>query len=433
MRRVDWAAGRHTREGTECRIPDCTWRRARSLVAAGRVWVDVGLLHRWLVDAEAGRQRLQYSAGSMPLLTLVIVGALTVAQVIALRRATNQAVPFPAIVIVILNAVGALGYLYYRSIPDTGQSGAIFPVGQVEYAAAAATFALASAGLFIGGLLGAIPRRATRTVDLRTRDIDELLRRIPRIPLLAACTVPLVMTIGGMGFEDVISRPQYLDIAGPAWMAGVGETLLPIAMVGAALVLFDRTRKAGRGWALLLTVAYIAVLLSKDTRRLAVMPLALLAAYLLQRVHTPPRKSLLLLLGIITAGLTVVLLQLVLALRQQVNGAGLAPYLTALIDNPIGAFELNTGFQGALQNVLSAVPLTGFLAGDVRSLPASELATSLTPLPSALTDWAQIQPLLRVGIYVPFSTLGELAVNGAPVLALYFLVVGYIGSRIQIL
>jgi hypothetical protein len=367
-------------------------------------------------------------------LILLAVGIVTVAQVAVLRWATGRTMPFAAVVIVILNTVGATGYLYFRDVAQAGPVSAALAVGASEYDAAGRAFALASLAVLAGGLVGSIGRHWANVSSMRAEDLITAVARLPGTPLLLGCAVPLLFTTFGTGVVEVVSRPQYLYTGGPSWMAGVGDALTPIGMTGAALILFENRRRTHRGWACMLLVAYVALLLSRDTRLLAVMPLALFASFVLQGQGRKRGRVALLAAGTAAAASALFLLQLTLALREQVVGAGLAPYLAALARDPGLAFtSTGGGVAGAFQNVLFSVPLTGYLAADLSSLPASALSTSLSPLPSGFTDWENIAPLLRLNIYTPYSALGELAVHGALVLSLYFAVVGYLASRLQIL
>jgi hypothetical protein len=357
------------------------------------------------------------------------VVAVTVAQVIMLRRVTGSAFPFTAIPVATLNIVGAAGFLYYQSIQGVATVANVLPDGSRELDAAAIIFAAASLSISAGAIAGAVRRRRSSDTAIdraASTDLRSALARIPTIPVLAAATVPLILIILGTGPAELVNRANYLDTAGPEWMVTVSDVLAPLGVAAAAMVLLGKRTRIGRLVAGILLLAYVAVLLAKDTRLLAVVPMIVLALFIAQRGGNvrrmlPPTLA--------AVACSFVLLQLPLALRAEVPSAGLAPYVSALVQDP--GLLLGSSVGGTVGNVLYSVPLTGFVATDVPSLPAGALATSLSPLPGGMTAWPALAPLLRVSPYTPFSSLGELALQGALVLVLYFSVVGYLTTRLQ--
>ncbi len=375
----------------------------------------------------------------MTILLLIGVAVLTAFQFLVLRRATGRRLPLAFIVILVLNSVGVTGYLFFRDLVSVGKASALVPVGLVagdaEYSAGAEAFAQASAAVFVGSLIGSFGKHRATGSPLsppRVSDLVQAVSRLPRAALLLVSAIPAVLDIAAIGPAEVLSRRQYLDLVGPAWMASLGDALTPVGLAGAGLVLFDTRKRTHRIWAVLLVVVYALLLLSRDTRMLGVAPIALLVSFLLYGGRRL-RLRRLLPATVLAAACSVVLLELVLTLRGAVAGAGLIPYLSALLANPGLPFGSAGGIAGILANVLSSVPFAGVLATHVSALPPSALVTSLTPLPSPLTDWSALVPVLRFNVYTPFSTVGELAVHGAATLVLYFAGVGAVISRLELL
>lgn len=365
-----------------------------------------------------------------PFIMLGVVLA-TVAQVMLLRSVTGSSFPFGAIPVVAFNLVGVAGYLYYRSVEGVADVANALPDGAREFNAAAGIFAIASLSITGGAMLGAIRRRHVREIAVDGEspvDLPSALARVPTVPVLVTSTIPIILTVLGTGPAELISRAHYLDTAGPLWMVTLSDVLAPLGVAGASMVLFGKRTPVGRLLAGLLLLAYVAVLLARDTRRLALVPLIMLALYIAQRGGRARRMVPVALAAIFA---TFVVLQLQLALREQVSTAGLGPYVAALIQNP--TLILGSSVSAVVGNVLYSVPLTGFVATDVPSLPAGALVTSLSPLPGDMTNWPVIAPLLRVSIYTPFSSLGELALQGTLVSVLYFSFVGYLATRLQVL
>lgn len=364
-------------------------------------------------------------------LVLLAVGVVTLLQVAALRLTTGNGAPVAAIVIVALNVVGAAGYLFYRDIANVAQASATLPAGRAEYAAAASAFALASLATLVGGIVGGLGRhrfaRKPRPPASAADPMREIMR-LPRSILLLASTIPLILSIVAVGPAEVISRAYYLTAAGPTWLVSLSTLLSPVGIAGAAVVLFDKRKPSRKAWAALILAGYVAVLFSGATRWLGFVPIILLGAYMAQVGVDLQRRRVLVAAGVALA-VSIFFLQLPLALRSRVDGAGLGPYVAALASHP--DLALSTSATGVVGNVLFAVPLTGFIAADVKTLPADALGVSVTPLPSGLTRWSELAPVLRVNYYTPFNTLGELAAHGYLVLIAYFVFAGFLASRLQ--
>ena len=360
------------------------------------------------------------------ILVLLLVIAITCTQFLVLRQVTGLSFPFVAIPVMAFNLVGAAGYLYYRSLEDLAQVGGALPAGSREFDTAAAIFAIVSLALTAGAILGSIRRPDAEAPDVKvsSNDLATALAHGPPAPLLFFAAIPLVLTILGEGPAELLNRASYLYNAGPVWMVTISGILNPIGIACAAIVLFGRGSRFPRFLAGFEILGYLIVLFAKDTRGLALVPLILLGLYIAQRGGRRLIPA-----AIIGFACAFVFLQLPLQLRGEVPGAGLQPYTSALIQNP--GLVLGGSVGASIGNVLFAVPLTGYVATDAASVPPGELLTSLSPLPGSLTAWPAIEPLLRVGLFVPFNTLGELALNGMLVLVGFFVVLGFGATWMQ--
>jgi hypothetical protein len=396
---------------------------------SNRLVLAVGTLVALVAVADFAIANLSLSWRPFLLLGIFVV---TAAQVIILRRVTGSAFPFAAIPVVTFNIVGGAGYLYYRSIEGVAVIANALPDGSREFDTAAGIFALASLAITAGAVVGTLRTRRSpdRVAGMSSTDLASALARLPTVPVLTAVAVLLIMTILATGPAEIVDRAFYLDTAGPGWMVTFSTVLAPLGVAGAAMVLFGKRTRIGRILASILLLAYVVILLAEDTRELALVPIIVLALYVAQR---PVKVRRMVPAGLVALACSFLLLQVPLALREQVPRAGLGPYVSALIQDPGLLFGGGVGGAGGVfGNVLYSVPLTGFVATDVASPPAGALLTSLSPLPGDMTAWPTIAPLLRVSPYTPFSSLGELALQGTLVSVLYFSLIGYVATRLQI-
>jgi hypothetical protein len=357
---------------------------------------------------------------------LILVLAVTAGQFWLLRRVSGLSFPFAAIPMMTFNLVGVTGFLYYGSLEGIARVADPLPNGARESDAAAVIFALASASITVGAVVASIRRRRSRASAASTSiDIRTGLSRLPTAGLLAGAAAVLILAVLALGPAEFLSRGYYLDRFGPQWMGTVSDVLAPLGLAAAAAILFGDRSPIARLTAAVLIAGYVADLLSRDTRTLALVPLIMFALYAAQRSWRPWRFV----PAILAVACSLLLLQLCISLRSQVSGAGLIPYTTAVVQNPGPLLEGNLG--GAIGNVLYSVPLTGYIAEDVGNEPPGSLAVSLDPLPGTIAGWTDLAPLLRVTFYTPYNALGELALQGTLVLILYFLVVGYLTTRLQ--
>ena len=338
--------------------------------------------------------------------------------------------------IVVLNVIGASGYLYFTSVVAVGNAIAYIPaglaVGPDDFTAGAAIYVAASISLFVGALVASIEGSRRRVANPSAKPVWSAVepyaaRHWPSVLILS--TLPLVLGVLAVGPAETFYRGDYLALVGPNWMAELSDGTIPLALGSIGMVLFGRFHRVGRASAALLVLAYAIFLLAKDTRMLSLLPLILFATFLVQRGRRTRLRNII--AGALTSALTALLLyQLVLTLRG-LPVAGLVPYLDAIFRDPVASVSSGGGLHGFLASVLFSLPYAGALARHVSSLPPSTLVTSLTPLPSGLTDWQSLEPWLRFNIFSPYSSLAELAILGSGVLVCYFFVVGFLATALQ--
>lgn len=342
---------------------------------------------------------------SVHLLVIVAVLAATAFQVATLRRVSRQPVPLPVVAVVAFNLVGLLGWMWYPAIADQAAVSARLPESNGVYATAGMVFAAASAAVWCGGLLGSrIAPGVSQAPSVVIGETRALVGQAPDRPLLLAAAVPLGVALVARTPAGLIERAHYLDAEGPAALVRAGGMLTPVGIALAAM-LFTR-REGPRFTPGIVLAGHFALIFALGSRMLAMMPVMLLLAWLINRpdAAAPRRISAV----VATAGAALVFLQLPLTMRAHADGAGLAPYLDLLVTEPALLVSINPA--SILGNILFAVPLAGVVAGE--AIPAAWLATSLSPLPGPLTEWGEIRGDLRINAYTPFSGLGELTAHG---------------------
>jgi len=361
-------------------------------------------------------------------ITLPACFAVTVLQVQTLRRVLG-AFPLIAIVIGVLNTVGVAGYVLYPRIADVARVSARLGQSVSAYRVAAGLFLLASAALWIGGLLGSLGGRSKGDAAVEQAALREALVKLPAGAVLLAALVPVTLTIIGTSPQGLLHRSSYLDAYGPLLISKLSGVLLPAGVALLGLVLFNGRSTSGKRRATLLLLLYMTVLFAKGTRLIGLVPLILLGCYL----SLPDGAGKARRLGVTTAALvgaaTVFLLQLPLALRSNFGGNGLGPYVSRIIADPGSAVVPN--LLAVFGNVLFAVPLTGSIATATPEQPLDYFLTSIDPRPGGLTAWPTIAPLLRVNINTPFNALGELSRYGLVVFVGYLLITGFVVTRLQ--
>jgi hypothetical protein len=357
----------------------------------------------------------------------IIVGIilLTAVQVETLRRRTEIAVPATAVIIAALNIVGLFGFLFYRALAAQAQVSAALPQTDEVYEAAAKVFLTASISVWLGGLAaGRSQHNSGSRVPAR-----EVLRSISPAGALGTGLLPLMLNVVGFSPSGLIHRANYLTAEGITACVSFGSLLTPIGLAVLSFTLFDLRRPFSlRAYAALLLGVHIVVLFAVGTRQFCLLPGILLLAWTQNRATVGGRLPRSLLLA--TAGATLILIQLPLNLRGDRDGAGLAPFSHTLLTQPEIIFAIHPG--AVFGNILFSFPLAGtILVLRGGTLPLHGFFTSINPLPSQFTDWAQVFPTLGLNSSTPFSGLGELAAHGSTFVTAYMFTVALILGLLQ--
>lgn len=346
----------------------------------------------------------------------LLTGALAISG-LALRTLqvrSNTAVPIPFIPIFVLLIAGTSAYLYYPSIQDSALVSMDIPYDSDQYFHALTLFVAAACALWFGAILIIRPKR--QIVERRQWDAKQIRSWTPVIFLGAL--VPPALVLYGFGFDGLIERRHYLYIPGSSGAVSLSLLALPIGVALISFVLVHKlTSPLARITSVLFMALYLVMYLATGSRGLGLLPLIfLLVALVIRR----PRPVTALFIAFITIPLTLWGISFPLQIRLWGEGAGIQPVLQYLSSDDL-AWKIDLG--RIFGNILFGLPLAGqILQSD--ELPSFGFWTSVSPLPSGMTRWAELQPLVSWGPATPYNALGELADYGAVYFCGYLITIG---------
>jgi hypothetical protein len=281
-------------------------------------------------------------------------------------------------------------------------------------------FTLIAFSAWVGFVVFA-PSRGSRRG--RIGDLRQGIVGVAALPAAAfvLAVVPLLLDVYGTGFHTVLYASSYLQRTGPPIAFKLGRALGPIGLLVAGYYIFGDRSVRNRALAILVALGYAVLYLGTDTRNFGlVVPMVYLGGLLTGKMTKRQRQVGL----VIAAAAALLMVQIPLALRA-LPQHGLVASLNYIVHQP------NLLFADPLNNLLYGAPETLYVGNHVPALPIHDLATSLSPLPSSFTDWAQIQPTLELSVYTPYSALGELLNYGWPFLCGVMVVTGAVYAVLE--
>jgi hypothetical protein len=279
-------------------------------------------------------------------------------------------------------------------------------------------FVVIAAAIFTGGLIVHLMMPG-RVAELTARaPVREGVHLTARWLWLSVLTVAAFIL--GTGPSYIMRSPVYRPAFGSHTLKLLGTALLPAAMLVAALVAFSpEVSRGGKRRAVAVLGVTELLEFGAGSRGFALFPvLVFVGGWLTQRWNL--RQSII--RGGIAVALSIGLLGVPLGLRTMPEH-GILPALGYLFTQP-GTFF--SGESNPLYNLLLGVPLSLYVGSQVNPIPASAFWVSVTPLPGAWTDWAQVQQSLRLNAFEPYPALGELLNHGWVAVVGYSVVVGIV-------
>lgn len=258
-----------------------------------------------------------------------------------------------------------------------------------------------------------------RHIHMSIERIGESLARfgqsfpIPCGPLVGVGYVGIVLT--AFAWQGALVQGRYLEAHGPTWAVILSNAVTPLAVL--ALCLAAARPGRWRALAIIGVGLWFLVLFGRSTRNIAAMPAMIVLAMAVASGRRIRMRYL-----IIAAVATIALLQLVIFGRGNPGGVGLVPLGTQLFTAP-QAILADFSFYGILGNVWISGPLTAVVAQ--RPIPTEALWISINPAPGVLAGWGEIQDSLRLNMYTPYNTLGELGSHGWTAVVFVAFVAGF--------
>lgn len=331
-----------------------------------------------------------------------------------LQVRSKTTVPISFIPIFVLLISGTSAFLYYPSIQESALVSMDIPYDSSQYVRALTLFATAAIALWIGAILVIQPRR--QPSEQKSWDTRQIRSWTPLIFL--GMSVPPALVLYGFGIDGLVERRHYLYIPGSSGAVSLSLLALPMGVALISFVLVHKsTSTLARIASLLFMVLYLVMYLATGSRGLGLVPLIfLLVALVIGR----PRPIIALVLACTTIPLALWGISFPLQIRLWGEGAGIQPALQYLLSDEL---TWRIDFGRIFGNILFGLPLAGQII-ESDELPAFGFWTSVSPLPSGLTRWAELQPLVSWGPATPYNALGELADYGAAYFCGYLIAIG---------
>jgi hypothetical protein len=172
---------------------------------------------------------------------------------------------------------------------------------------------------------------------------------------------------------------------------------------------------------LFILLLYGFYFLALSTRRIAIIPFAILALFFQQR------KKISYLIGFpVSVYSSLILMNFVLTVRGELQ-QGLASYIHALNS----ANFVNIEFLSIFQNFIASFQITGITAFLLDKYPMKDLFIEIDPLPGNLAGWYQILFRHSINSYTPTSSVGDLANYGMIVFIPSIIIFSFFGMRLS--
>jgi hypothetical protein len=316
-----------------------------------------------------------------------------------------------------LAILAILGVLLSNLLVGSGGTGGVDVALEPSIAVEAANVMLVGASITLLG--GAASRgRRTRRDILNVFDLGDIARYAGWFLLFG--TVELLALVGYLGIDQLLQRSERLVGRGGSGLESVIAMAAVASVVVVGIAFFTR-RGFARVYALLLLMAFLAYFVSMGTRRLALVPLLLLMAYVISK-----RGKVGLVTVVVTGAIALLLLPLPLYFRGQ-WAHGLLPYIASL-----SAFQITPAVLAeSFNNFLAGFKITAMTGLLQPAIPSDVLWISLNPVQGESAGWYQVSQSLRINRYTPYSAVGELINYGPVIFVAMFAALGLTLGLIQ--
>lgn len=280
-----------------------------------------------------------------------------------------------------------------------------------------------AAAMLVGASIALVAAACVRPQNRQTSEASlAAFGDLPRYAgwFLVFGTLELTALVGYLGLDQLLERSTRLVGRGGSALEAV-ISMAAIASVAVVGIAFFSRRGFARMYAAVLLVAFFGYFVSMGTRRLALVPLLLLMAYVISK-----RGKVSLPTVLIVGLVALLLLPLPLHFRGQWPH-GLLPYLASLSTFEISPSVLATSFNNFLAG-FKITAMTGFLQP---SIPLQAFWVSVNPMSGDSAGWYDISTSLRINRYTPYSAIGELINYGPIFFVSSFVALGLILGSVQ--
>lgn len=316
-----------------------------------------------------------------------------------------------------LALLALLGILFSNALVGSGGTGGVDVALDPRIATQTSNVMLVAGSITL--LAGAFGRgRQSRQAILSLFDLGEISRYAGWF--LAFGTVELLALVGYLGIDQLVQRSDRLVGRGGSSLESVIAMAAVASVVVVGIAFFTR-RGITRVYSLVLLLAFVGYFVSMGTRRLALVPLLLLMAFVISKKGKVGVATV-----VVAGAIALLLLPLPLYFRGQ-WAHGLAPYLSSL-----ASFQLSPSVVAeSFNNFLAGFKITAMTAFLQPSIPADVLWVSINPVSGEGAGWYEISQTLRINRYTPYSAVGELINYGPATFVSMFAILGLTLGFIQ--
>lgn len=358
-----------------------------------------------------------------PMLVVWLVVA-TSCVALAFVLLVHRSWAFTSPAIIIAGTYAALSLLAPAVLPRVRTAGAVsalLSLSSVDSRRTGLLFGVAA--LFV--LVGAAAHELTTTLKSGRPTLARLVVKL-RHPLgiLVLTAVPALLLIAGVGPGYLVEKEQYLSFAGGRELVSLGTALSLPAVALTSCVLFSAELRRDRGIALVVVLVYAGIFFSLASRQLPMLPILVLAGWLLSDHQEEARWPRVL----VATCATVILFSLPLALRS-LPTHGVRPYIAHIASTP--RLLVSPRIAPLANNILFSFPLTGRVGYSELPIPKAIFWIMVDPRLGTASGWEKVSPTQRIDVATPFNAMGQLANFGWPYLAGYLTVIGWYFAHIQ--
>jgi hypothetical protein len=239
-----------------------------------------------------------------------------------------------------------------------------------------------------------------------------------RIRIWWLAIVTLGITIGGHGLDNLIERDEYMPEKNYA-LAVLSITLSPIVVLLLGYVAAKSKKRGPQIIAYGFLFLFELLFFAQSSRRFAFAPVMFAFGYVTGRPLSMWAKIMLVTVVISSSFLVLIPIHM----RKQ-SSQGIAPLVEWVLSGDYDFLDDSTEEMGkALSNIFAILPMN-HASSVYPIITFSDLMTSISPLPSPLTNWAQVSTKLHIYPWAPYNAPGTLLNYNIIAALSYYILIG---------